>query len=288
MMACAPENFSEGVRAVIKLRKLLFHAICLLTLTACQKAVVPAAINDAMSEMQDMALQQKNGWQLDKRRNEQGEIVPVLTGTTITIVFQPKGELSGQGGCNRYFARYQAGVDTLTIGFIGATLRACEQNLSQQEQEYLAQLETVARWRIVEKQLRLANAQKEDILFFSPVSPLHLSGSSWQLREMRSRQGNRVNVANYKINMRLSGDGKVQGYAGCNRFFGGYHARQEQLVFTRLATTRKFCPVPDSAMSTESRFIDTLNRVRRYTINSDKLLLFDEAGDNILVFTKNH
>ncbi len=76
---------------------------------------------------------------------------------------------------------------------------------------------------------------------------------------------------------------RVGGSGGCNRLMGGFQLNGEQLRFSGLASTKMACqPV---VMAFERSFIEALGQVRRWSIDKRNLLLHDERGRTLLVFT---
>jgi heat shock protein HslJ len=77
-----------------------------------------------------------------------GAVVSVIQGTTITARFAGK-TMSGNAGCNSYSGPYQTDETKIRIGPVAATQRSClEANITQQETEYLAALDTVRTFAI--------------------------------------------------------------------------------------------------------------------------------------------
>jgi heat shock protein HslJ len=82
----------------------------------------------------------------------------VTGGATLTADFQAT-TVSGDGGCNSFNGPYTAGSDTISIGPIASTMKACtEEALSTQEQHYLAALQLAKAYRIRGDQLELQRA----------------------------------------------------------------------------------------------------------------------------------
>jgi len=63
---------------------------------------------------------------------------------------------------------------------------------------------------------------------------------------------------------------------------GGYRLKGERLRFSQLARTQMACP--EAAMAFEQRYIRALERVRRWSIDGNTLLLQDKRGRTLLVF----
>lgn len=88
---------------------------------------------------------------------------------TLTANFSDSGKISGSGGCNNFSGAYQTTGNTLTIGILISTLRACIIDVSQQESAYFAALQTVSRYEINDQgQLQIfytADAETKSITF---------------------------------------------------------------------------------------------------------------------------
>jgi heat shock protein HslJ len=94
-------------------------------------------------------------WNLASFKTEGAES-PVIEGTTITLKFGVDGRATGSGGCNSYAGGYNEAVDKLSFSQIISTKRAClAQNANQQEQQYLAALETAGKFEISENRLTI-------------------------------------------------------------------------------------------------------------------------------------
>jgi len=103
----------------------------------------------------------------------------------------------------------------------------------------------------------------------------------WKLLEMNGKPA-ALGAGEKEINL-VTGGGEnlVHGFSGCNRFSGGYKQNNDRLEFGNLATTRMACA---ETMGLESSFLEALNRVRRYSIQGERLTLYDEQNQSILLF----
>ena len=75
--------------------------------------------------------------------------------------------VSGSGGCNTYHGTYEASGTSLTFGPLAATRKMCEQDVSTQEQQYLAALDATASFTIDGDQLSLSDDAGQMLLQFS-------------------------------------------------------------------------------------------------------------------------
>jgi len=95
----------------------------------------------------------------------------VISGTTITAVFDSEGRVAGSAGCNRYFASYNMTGISMSIGPAGSTKMYCNNpGVMQQESTYLASLNRAATFTITGDRLSLTNANGATLLSFTKQS----------------------------------------------------------------------------------------------------------------------
>lgn len=84
-------------------------------------------------------------WSVININNGRQAVVGIEAESTLTMVFDAEGRVSGSTGCNRYTAAYRAEGDALRFSSVAATRMACPNaELAEQEQDFLRALETVA------------------------------------------------------------------------------------------------------------------------------------------------
>jgi heat shock protein HslJ len=112
-------------------------------------------------------------------------------------------------------------------------------------------------------------------------SDASLINTYWKLLEIEGKPA-ALGAGGKEIHLITGGEeNHVHGFSGCNRFSGGYKQNDDRLEFGNLATTRMACA---DSMELESSFLDALNRVRRYSIQGERLTLYDEQNQSILLF----
>jgi len=79
--------------------------------------------------------------------------------------------------------------------------------------------------------------------------------------------------------VRFKSNGEINGYAGCNRFFGNYIQEGEILKIGALATTKKLCP---DVMEAETAFLKMLQNTRRVEATHIALKLYDADGTQLM------
>lgn len=80
-------------------------------------------------------------------------------------------------------------------------------------------------------------------------------------------------------------DDQVNGNAGCNTYFGGYHVEGENLSIGPLASTEMFCGNPLGVMDQEYAYLTALGSAATYQIFEGQLIIEDETGEPILTFS---
>jgi heat shock protein HslJ len=95
----------------------------------------------------------------------------VIDNARATLLFQERGQVTGNGSCNNFFASVEIAGDLISFGAIGATYKQCADAVSDQEGRYLTALEFADRMsfdgdyllvhsKSLEKPLRFARLQK--------------------------------------------------------------------------------------------------------------------------------
>jgi heat shock protein HslJ len=164
----------------------LLPAVVLLVSSCSALAAQAPARADSSSAGSRLA---NTEWRLTSFGAEGAES-PVIEGTTITLKFGADGRAGGSGGCNSYGGEYSERGDTLSIGQIISTKRAClEQGANEQEQRYLSALESAGSFKLSDGRLTIFRGDGPGALNFvtdppsesaerqdeSPNSPLALA-----------------------------------------------------------------------------------------------------------------
>jgi heat shock protein HslJ len=235
------------------------------------------------------AILEGSSWDLLSLLALNGTTLGVLPGTGITAAFAAVGELTGSAGCNHYFGNYAVDGESLSIRDIGSTLMAClDPGVMDQESRYLSLLSSAARFRIDGDRLMISDALGGTILTFErelPLPPLQLTGTSWVLESISTGNGAVSSViAGTEIDAVFSDDGKVTGYAGCNRYFADFNRTGTSLRFGPPVSTKMYCSEPAGTMEQEQVYLSLLGSVTEFEIEGDRLILRDSKGSDVLFF----
>ncbi len=119
----------------------------------------------------------------------------------------------------------------------------------------------------------------------APLARPELRGTLWRLQALQD--GNTPTLLKppgKTAELQLAADSeRGSGSGGCNRLMGGFQLDDEQLRFSRLASTQMACP--PEVMAYERRVVEALEQVRRWSIDKRNLLLQNEQGRTLLLFT---
>jgi len=85
------------------------------------------------------------------------------------LSFSNDGKISGNAGCNDYFANYEVAGGKLSISAIGSTKMFCGEGLMTEETAFLAALEKAASYRISADSLQIFAADDSTLVSFSMV-----------------------------------------------------------------------------------------------------------------------
>jgi heat shock protein HslJ len=97
-------------------------------------------------------------WSATGVNNGKEAVVSLAEGTTLTATFADDGTLSGSAGCNRFTGGYTTNGDSIEIGPLASTRKACEPDVMTQEAAYLAALENATTVTIDGSTLELRDA----------------------------------------------------------------------------------------------------------------------------------
>ena len=89
-------------------------------------------------------------WQVIGYNNGKQAVTSVIAGTEMYIDFGKDGTVSGGAGCNTFSGPYTVNGNQITIGPLASTMMACSDpaGIMDQEQQYLAALQTAATYQI--------------------------------------------------------------------------------------------------------------------------------------------
>jgi heat shock protein HslJ len=105
-------------------------------------------------------------WDVVNYNNGRGALGTLIIDSYITLDFGADGQVSGNAGCNNYFASYQVTGNNITIGQPGSTSLFCAEpeGVMEQEAEFLDTLQTAATFRLDGDMLEMRSADQIAII----------------------------------------------------------------------------------------------------------------------------
>jgi heat shock protein HslJ len=220
---------------------------------------------------------------------QNGTSMPALNGTTVTLIFDKEGSITGSAGCNHYCASYGLKGSAITIGQAGSTEMYCTApGIMEQESSYLALLGRAASVSAGDTTLTLADAQGEEILSFArmvPPAPAPLVGTNWTLDSFYSADAVSSVEAGTTITAVFDQVGNVAGSAGCNHYFASYSVTGTMMTLGAPGSTKMYC-TGQGIMQQESTYLASLSRAAAFSISGNRLSLSDAKGAVLLSFTR--
>jgi heat shock protein HslJ len=190
-------------------------------------------------------------WYATGYNNGRGGFTSLVIDTEITAVFGEDGALSGNAGCNNYTARYTVDGDAIQIGPAASTRMMCSlpEGVMQQEQEYLAALETADVYRIEGDMLEMRTSEGALVASYTAQPPVMeaagdtLAGPVWQWQGSKYNNDTEAVPADpSRYTVQFNEDGTVAVRADCNNASGNYTTDGSSISIEILATTLAACP----------------------------------------------
>jgi heat shock protein HslJ len=110
---------------------------------------------------------------------------------------------------------------------------------------------------------------------------------SWYLIRYLDGTSLRPVIPGTMITADFSDNGMVTGTAGCNRYFASYKVTGSLIEMGNVGSTKMYCSSPIGSMQQESTYLNLLGKVSAFSLRNGNLVLLDEKGNDILVFSKS-
>jgi len=82
-----------------------------------------------------------------------------------------------------------------------------------------------------------------------------------------------------------SNENALNGFAGCNTFFGKFSAEKNDVKFFDIGSTKKYCPL-DGKSKIEKKFLNALSKTTSYKELEGNIILFFDEKDQEMVRLK--
>ena len=116
------------------------------------------------------------------------------------------------------------------------------------------------------------------------TSTAALENTTWVLESYGEQENLQAVLAGSEITAEFDGtEGQVAGSAGCNRYFGGYKVKKNELSISMLASTEMYCHDPEGVMDQEMQYLRTLQTAENYMVRDGELRI-SCSGSQVLIF----
>ena len=189
----------------------------------------------------------------------------------------------GNGGCNDFNGTIsKVALKSLTLGNLLNTLKICDEN--NVEDTFFNALNKIAFYTIENKKLNLFDDQNKLLLTFKPFEKTQNKiriHDIWAVIRVEGYPINRmVTVPRLEINTQ---DMKMMGNDGCNEYFSSIKELTDtKITIENIGSTRKIC----QEMEFPERYKNALKSIATYSFINDKLIFYNNSGDEVLAFMK--
>jgi heat shock protein HslJ len=115
-----------------------------------------------------------------------------------------------------------------------------------------------------------------------PEVSMPLEGTTWTLASLRADEpmaGSSLTLAHYPGNY-------MEGTAGCNSYGVEYVTEDAAFHLEQIHRTHSECHEPPGIMQQDKAFFEALGSIAAYRASEERLLLYDGAGEMILVYLR--
>ena len=212
---------------------------------------------------------------------------PIESDANIILVLE-ESTLSGSDGCNHLSGTYSLDGNKFSVGEeLISTLMACEESIMQLAGEYTQALQASDTYKLEGNQLQLLDENGSVVAVFEAQSQ-ELAGTSWLVNFVSagSEDGTVSSLESQPVEQTLSfdADGKFNGNAGCNNYFGNFEVEENKLSLGAIGSTKMACP--EEVMTAETAFLTALEKSATYQITGNSLQIRDADGNTLVIFTQ--
>jgi heat shock protein HslJ len=218
---------------------------------------------------------------------EENNTAAVLDGTSITLSFADDlTRLTGNGGCNDYFADCAINGSNITVSTLGATQMNCNNppGLMMQENTYFGLLGKVEKLEADGDSLTIKCANKQILVFEKTSAPgfADLAGSSWRLYYYKKGIRRIPPLPFTKITLSFDTNSAIaRGNAGCNLYGADCLLQGDSISFSQLIQTSMKRDFPVGVMQQEHHYVELLEASESFSIDGDNLTIYCSGGEEL-------
>jgi heat shock protein HslJ len=191
--------------------------------------------------------------------------------------------VNGNDGCNSFSGTYQADGAKLTFGPLAGTRMACGAPADDVARKVTAALARVRSYERRDGALRMKDAGGATVLRYTAAR----SGveGDWTVISVLYDDAIRSVLAGTEPTAEFSGDGRVTGSTGCNRFDGPYTLEGDKLSVGPLTAGKEPCPAKEAAAQEEG-YLAALESAVRIEPAGPQLTLLNAKGQKAVTLMR--
>ena len=108
-----------------------------------------------------------------------------------------------------------------------------------------------------------------------------LNDTHWVLEQINGQPV----IENTLPTLSFRGNQQFSGNASCNNFFGIFTSEDSTITFSGMGSSKMYCAEPAGLMNQEAAYLTALESAKSYQIEDGNLLIIDDAGATVLVFS---
>jgi heat shock protein HslJ len=221
-----------------------------------------------------------NDWLLDRADSS----LTVPDGNPVTLTF--RGDtVSGMAPCNDYHGRFALDDDSVEIGPLAVTRRACAPSTMRAEDEFFRALQGSTRAHQSGDRLVLTNGGTR-LSFQNFVAADALAGE-WSVTDVGRGDALSSVIAGSGPTVTFHPDETLTLSTGCNTATSSWQLDGDALAVDHMRLTLKQCDQPAGVMDQETALVSALQSASRVDIAPGRLFVLDDAGRIALVAVRN-
>lgn len=207
------------------------------------------------------------------------------TASKITLSFKD-GKISGSDGCNHFEGVYSSdGVDLEIFKSSIVTNLSCDEEIIKIGDSFRKSLTEVRHYKNDGKFLKLLAENGEEIGEFRAISNSFDEGKYTVQSLSNEKKAVIALKAGVSISIELSGDGKISGFTGCNRFSAVYTLHEDKISISAPTITHKMCPIDNTRA--EQSFMEVMKNGVRISRNGERWEIRDASNLLLMDMIKN-
>ncbi len=223
-------------------------------------------------------------WLLDQSDNGRSG----AAANPVTLAFDDDNTLSGVGHCNSYWGNYTLDEDSndIEITDLAQITRACEPEVMDAEQEFLAALAGTHTADVTDRDRLLLDSDKGELVFDAFDIETEIVGT-WSIVNLATGNALQSPIEGTDPTLTVNEDNTVVVQTGCNSLHSTVTLDHQDVSFEAGAQTLMACEGPEDLGAQEASLAAVLDSADHIDLSPQSLTLLDESGSILLIATRS-